>query len=93
MIAVALPPLALMAIAVWSTIVIAVLTTLAAATRVAHRRAGPQRECILPAHCLGLKPGVLSSDVAAAYQRFVVAEFERDIAALRELEHVPDEWR
>src|SRR4051812_23548321 len=87
-----LPTGALMAIVIWSTTVIVVVTALALATRLANRRVRPRRSRKGPAHCLGLKPGVLPLELVAAYRRFVAAEFERDIAAVRELEHVPEDW-
>ena len=88
----ALPPGALMVIAVWCTTFTFVVATLAAATRIGQRRARRRLECRVQARTLGLKPGVLSGDVAAAYVRLIAAEFERDIAALHELEYVPDDW-
>jgi hypothetical protein len=84
-----LPSGALTANAILSTAVIFSVSTCAGL--LARRRRRSQRQDDGPP-CLGLKPGVLPREVVSACRRAAATRFERDIAALRQLEYVPDEW-
>jgi hypothetical protein len=78
-------------LALWGAVFCAVLALMVRAA-VAQRCQQREWKRRLPADVAHYDPDAVTCGVVIISPQGVRADFERDIAALRELEHVPDEW-